>query len=113
MYQEKITVVSGIAQMMIDLQIKHSLPINIIVGRSKIDFNGTELQELICEYDDEDYHAYAWLVDKAVITYANSVLMQQTENLSSTEIIAMSTIKQILSELFGIIEKKGGQDGKD
>ena len=69
MRSEKITVISDIAQLMIDLQMKHDIPVNIIVGDSVTDYNNVEQQILVCEYEDEDYHAYVWLFDKATYLY--------------------------------------------
>lgn len=69
MMSEKITVLSDIAQLMIDNQMKYSLPVNIIVGDSFIDENGDEQQVLVCEYDAVNYHAFAWLVNLATVGY--------------------------------------------
>ena len=70
---EKITVISDIAQLMIDNQMKYSLPVNIIVGDSFIDENGDEQQELVCEYEAVNYHAFAWLVNLATVGYITDV----------------------------------------
>lgn len=72
MMSEKITVLSDIAQLMIDNQMKYSLPVNIIVGDSFIDENGGEQQVLLCEYDAVNYHAFAWLVNLATVGYIKS-----------------------------------------
>ena len=72
MMSEKITVISDIAQLMIDNQMKYSLPVNIIVGDSFIDENGDEQQELVCEYEAVNYHAFAWLVNLATVGYIKS-----------------------------------------
>lgn len=72
MMSEKITVISDIAQLMIDNQMKYSLPVNIIVGDSFIDENGDEQQELVCEYEAVNYHAFAWLVNLAAVGYIKS-----------------------------------------
>lgn len=73
MMSEKITVISDIAQLMIDNQMKYSLPVNIIVGDSFIDENGDEQQELVCEYEAVNYHAFAWLVNLATVGYITDV----------------------------------------
>ena len=73
MMSEKITVISDIAQLMIDNQMKYSLPVNIIVGDSFIDENGDEQQELVCEYEAVNYHAFAWLVNLASVGYITDV----------------------------------------
>lgn len=70
---EKITVIPDIAQLMVDNQMKYSLPVDIIVGDSFIDENGDEQQELICEYDAVNYHAFAWLVNLATVGYLKSM----------------------------------------
>ena len=72
MMSEKITVIPDIAQLMVDNQMKYSLPVDIIVGDSFIDENGDEQQELICEYDAVYYHAFAWLVNLATVGYLKS-----------------------------------------
>lgn len=79
MMSEKITVLSDIAQLMIDNQMKYSLPVNIIVGDSFIDENGDEQQVLVCEYDAVNYYAFAWLVNLATVGYIANVNKSKEE----------------------------------
>ena len=81
MKSERITVLSDIAQLMIDLQMKHSLPVNIIVGQSMIDENGDEQQVLLCEYELQDYHSFAWLVEKTIFIYTSKLNKISEENI--------------------------------
>ncbi len=79
MKNEKIIVIADIAQLMIDLQMEHSLPVNIIVGDSEKDCHGDEQQVILCEYEEVDYNAYAWLMSRAVYNYTNMRLNKASE----------------------------------
>ena len=70
---DKLTVLPDIAQTMIDLQLEHSIPVEIIVGERETDENGDEQQELSCEYKEEDWHAFKWLIEKAIVVYVNGL----------------------------------------
>lgn len=102
MKKRNMTVISGIAQMMIDLQVKHSLPINIIVGDCMTDFNGCVQQNLLLEYEEEDFHGFAWLVDKAVIKYVNEVIMREDDKPSPVDDIATEAAREVIFGMFGI-----------
>ena len=45
---------------MMDLQLQHNLPVNIIVGKEMED-----LQQVIFEYELIDYYIVQWLINKA------------------------------------------------
>ena len=53
-----------IVSKIVELQLKHSLPVNIIVGEC---FNG--LRAVTFEYEPNDHHLMAWLVNKGTEYY--------------------------------------------
>lgn len=109
MIRENYTVPSEITQRMIDLLTEHNLPVNIIVGESMFDYFGLEHQKIICEFEDENYHAFAWIVDKSIISYVKDVV-KENENLLDD--IAVASVMRILSGELGVSFEKGGTDGK-
>lgn len=50
-----------IVEKMVEMQVEHDLPVEIIIGEEK-----DGLIDIICEYELIDYYAYAWLLNKAI-----------------------------------------------
>lgn len=61
MEKQNIAVAPEIAQKIIDMQVQHDLPINIIIGE---EIGG--LQLLTFEYHKIDYSAFAWMMSATI-----------------------------------------------
>ena len=55
-----------IVEKIMELQMQHALPVNIIVGKEMED-----LQQVIFEYELIDYYIVQWLINKGVAYYTN------------------------------------------
>ena len=55
-----------IVEKIMELQMQHALPVNIIIGKEMED-----LQQIIFEYELIDYYIVQWLINKGVAYYTN------------------------------------------
>ena len=75
MEKKEMSTQPKVAAKMVELQMEHNLPVNIIIGKMN-----DGLKEVALEYDLIDYYAMAWIVNKAVEWYSKLPLEEMDDN---------------------------------